>query len=222
MDTARTIIEDQQPEKQEAEQKIDLKAKIKEFMKQLPSDQRHALEECKWEDTHEKWEEGLLEFLEKDVERSGKVRLWVLRDYLKGLENSYNNTSQSKDPEHKKLLKAQLAVVKKIFGLFTNEKESKTSKEKNANENVKNLYSWENIKLIMRKARRQIFELAGVKDPWWDYSQDQKGMQTLEQQAVPKAAVDKVVPASVQAPAAHSEKSADVPKAIPHEEQKAA
>jgi type II secretory ATPase GspE/PulE/Tfp pilus assembly ATPase PilB-like protein len=113
-------------------------------------------------------------------------------------------------------------VVKKIFGFFTAEKESKASKEKNANEELKNIYGWENIKFTMRNIRRQIFELIGMKDPWWDYSQEQKGMDKLEQQALGNGSQKIANDNAVQVPGAHAEKGAEASREAPHEERKAA
>ena len=50
---------------------------------------------------------------------------------------------------------------------------------------LKSLYGWENIKFTLRNIRRQVFELVGVQDPFWDYKQQEAGMRQIENRAAP-------------------------------------
>jgi hypothetical protein len=168
-------IEERKPE--QAEEKMDLKQKLKEFIEDLPYDQRKILKETKWENGDKKWEDGFLEFVEKRVGRAGKFGITMFKDYIKGLRRAYENTSASQEPEEKKLLRGQLAVAEKMFGLYNSERPEETAKDKK--EKIKGIYSKENILFTLRNIRRQIFALFGVKDPWWNYNRQQRGMAQL-------------------------------------------
>jgi len=180
-------LPERKPQPQKVEQKeepVDLAKQLKKFMNDLPYDQRKLLKETKWQKTGKDWEDGFLEFIEKDVTRAGKFGVTMFKDFVMHLRREYEDTSESKDPGHKKLLKGQITVAEKMLGIYTKEKPEEKKKNK---EKMKGFYSWENIKFTLRNIRRQIFALVGVKDPWWDSSQQELGMKQLENQATGKS-----------------------------------
>lgn len=173
------------PAQERQDESPDMKEKIRELIEDLPYEERKLVKACKWQNGDKKWEKGFEEYVEKEVRRSGKFGVTMLKDYVKDLRRHYENTSESQDPETKKLAKGQLKIAEKILGIFTSETESGESSSKKKNqEKMKGLYSWENIKFTLRNIRRQIFELVGTKDPWWDYSQQHKGIEQLQMEAL--------------------------------------
>lgn len=177
-------IEEKKTER--TEEKINLKQKLQLFIEDLPYEQRKILKETKWENGDKKWEDGFLEFVERRVARAGKFGVTMFKDYIKALKREYENTSASQDREHKNLLKGQMTVAEKMFGLYSSEKPEETAADKK--ERMKGIYSKENILFTLRNIRRQIFELVGMKDPWWDYSKQQQGMAQLESRGFGKTA----------------------------------
>lgn len=173
------------PAQERQDESLDIKEKIREFIEDLPYEERKLVKACKWQNGDKKWEKGFEEYIEKEVRRSGKFGVTMLKDYVKDLRRHYENTSESQDPETKKLAKGQLKIAEKILGIFTSEtEEGESSSKKKNQEKMKGLYSWENIKFTLRNIRRQIFELVGTKDPWWDYSQQNKGIEQLHMEAL--------------------------------------
>lgn len=163
-----------QEENQEQAKEVDLKEKLHEFIGLLPYDERKIIKECKWRDTDKKWDEGFLEFIEKDVQRKGKSGPELFKDFVKDLRREYENTSSSEDPENKKLYKAQYNIAQKMLGLYTSEKEPEAVKKKNALEKGKSIYGMENIRFTIAHIRKQILGLLGVNDPWWTEEHEQK------------------------------------------------
>lgn len=213
--------EERKPE--HAEEKVDLKQKLREFIEELPYEQKKILKETKWENGDKKWEDGFLEFVEKRVGRAGKFGITMFKDYIKGLKRAYENTSASQEPEEKKLLKGQLTVAERIFGLSSGENAEETAKDKK--EKIKGIYSKENILFTLRNIRRQIFELFGVKDPWWNYNRQQQGMSQLESKGFGAASGEKPRPAPRRAAEAPniqpSNANASAPPEQPREDKAA-
>ena len=181
----------QEPEKarQEPEKlKVDYKEELRKVIDDLEYDLKKTIKEMKWENTDKKWEDGFLEFIKRDVMKSGKFGVTKFKDYVKDLKRGYEDTSESKDPEGKKAYKAQFKVAEKMLGIYTNEKTEKEKEMGKANEKLKGIWSWENIKFTLRNIRRQVFELVGVKDPFFDYAQMNKGMAEMEKKAGVQAA----------------------------------
>lgn len=179
---------------QEKEEKIDLEVKVKEFLAKLPYEEKMLLQDCKWEDTDEKWEKGFLNFLKREVQRRGKYGATIFSDYLKSLKRTYDNTSISKDPKNKKLFKGQLRIAEQMQALMFGEKKEKASKKDvGANEELKSLWGKENIKnTILRLigyipvVRDVVFRVLG-EDPFWNKAQQERGMEELKTKALANA-----------------------------------
>lgn len=163
--------------------KVDYKAELRKVIDDLEYELKKTIKEMKWENTDKKWEDGFLEYIERDVMKSGKFGVTKFKDYVKDLKRGYEDTSESKDPEGKKSYKAQFKVAEKMLGIYTNEKNEKDKALGKENEKLKGIWSWENIKFTLRNIRRQVFELVGVKDPFFDYAQMSKGMSEIEKKA---------------------------------------
>lgn len=170
-------------EKEPEKVKVDYKAELRKVIDDLEYELKKTIKEMKWENTDKKWEDGFLEFIERDVMKSGKFGVTKFKDYVKDLKREYEDTSESKDPEGKKAYKAQFKVAEKMLGIYTNDKAEKDKAAGKANEKLKGIWSWENIKFTLGNIRRQIFELVGVKDPFFDYTQLNKGMAEIEKKA---------------------------------------
>lgn len=190
MNTANTVGGNADAHVEQSRQSVDLKSKLREFIGELSYGERKLFEEAVWQDpdnewkeTDQKWEVGFLEYMRKKVLKSDGFSKSVFEDYIRKLEKHHEKISYTQEPENKKFFKAQVEIAKKIMGLYVSE-DGETQKKKNENERMKSIYSWENIKFTVRNIRRQIIELFGTKDPWWNYTQEQKGMSQLEKQAV--------------------------------------
>ncbi len=168
------------PQHEHSESTIDLQEELEEVLGKLSYGERSALEHSTWEDSRKKWKDGFLDFLKRNELRGKNAAVSLLKAYVKNVKKSYEETSYSEDPETKKLYKTQLAIAEKMLGLYS--PETKKNKELSHKEKVKSIYSKENVLFTLRNIRRQIFELVGLKDPWFDYSQLQQGTSELEGQ----------------------------------------
>ena len=174
------------PEK--PKEKIDLREKIKEFVEDLPFEQKRELKkhDRKWENTDKQWMDGFARYLEEKINRGGKYGITLLKNYIRDLKRGYEDISYSDSERRNERngLRGEHAVMEKILGLYTAEnKEAEAKKDQNELDKLKSIWGWENIKFTMANIRRQLFEIVGVTDPWFDYSQLEKGMKQTEKQA---------------------------------------
>jgi hypothetical protein len=188
MNSSNTTTGNPEERVEQTSEKIDLKSKLRAFIRERTYEERTFFEEARWQDpdkswveTDKKWEVGFLQYMSQRVQKSGEFDASVFQEYLKKLQRKYDHVSSSEEPEEKKFLKAQLEIAKKVLGLYTPEQGSESQK-KNQKERIKGVYSWGNIKFTLSNIRRQIFELflGKGKDPFFDYSQLDKGMTQIE------------------------------------------
>jgi hypothetical protein len=176
------------PAPEKPKEKIDLRKKIGEFVEDLPFEQRNELKKYdrKWENTDKQWMDGFAWYLNEKINRSGKYGITLLKNYIKDLKRGYEDISYSDSErrDERSGLLGEHAVMTKILGLYTTEnKEEEAKKGMNEMDKLKSVWNWENIKFTMANIRRQLFEIVGVTDPWFDYSQLEKGMEQTEKQA---------------------------------------
>jgi hypothetical protein len=165
-------------EKAEAIKPIDQLKKIyHQAFDRLNAVDQQTLKYAHWKDTSYRWETGFFRYLEL---HDTKVLMdhWGLKKMIQ--EELKKQFEDTKDEGLKNILNTLRQKMDKIY--WDNPSVEKPSAKKERKEGESGIYSWENIKFTLRNIRRQIFELVGAKDPWWDYSKQQRGMAELSKE----------------------------------------
>lgn len=190
-------------------------AVFNKMVEKLTTSEKDHLKHMRWPmNTSYMWKEGFFRHLAEKklnvLNTLGVKQLLVelKTDLPKWIPSDKKNGPQGKHLEefHKKLAEKMLDVywkypeVMRPKGGSSEVRESYEGKGASGSmEQIRDGLSWQKIKNIVSNLRRQVFELVGLRDPWFDYKRLQKGQTEIAakagvtESATPAATASKVV-----------------------------